>query len=132
MYQNRVADAFTFVQRAGATLEEHKDYGELMVWIGDEVMKRGQSAEAIAIYEKALAVRGDTLAALNNLAWHLAAHPNRSVCAGKRMVMWTEKAAALTEHGNPALLDTLAAAYAQNGEFETGAHTAGRGGAHSG
>lgn len=117
MYAGELADAVTFVERAGSLLAEQEDYPELMLWIGDELMKAGKTAPAIAAYEKILSIQKDHLGAMNNLAWHLAAHPDKSVRNGKRAVSWAEKAATATGYKNPALLDTLAAAYAQSGEF---------------
>jgi peroxiredoxin len=117
MYAGQLADAATFVERAGRLLEEHKDYAELMLWIGDELMKAGKVSSALLTYERILTVQENHLGAMNNLAWHLAAHPDKSVRDGKRAVSWAEKAAIATDYKHPALLDTLAAAYAQSGEF---------------
>ena len=81
-------------------------------------MKAGKSAPAIAAYEKILSIQENHIGAMNNLAWHLAAHPDKSIRNGKRAVSWAEKAAIATDYKNPALLDTLAAAYAESGEFD--------------
>jgi tetratricopeptide (TPR) repeat protein len=51
---------------------------------------------------------------LNHLAWFLAASGTRD---GHVAVMLAEKAVALTSHTNAAILDTLAAAYAEAGQF---------------
>ena len=54
---------------------------------------------------------------LNNLAWQLAANPDKNVLNSRHAVLWAEKAARLTKHENPHVLDTLAVAYASSGDF---------------
>ena len=64
-----------------------------------------------------------TLAA-NNLAWALATHPESDVRDGAEAVSWGAKACEQTNHAHPDFLDTLACAYAENGEFEKAVETA--------
>lgn len=79
----------------------------------------GQQAAAIADYEAALKVDPQQPSVLNNLAWVLATSPDDSLRNGKRAVELATKAAELTEHERPYILSTLAAAYAETGDFET-------------
>ena len=115
-----------FVSRAGSDLAKHREFATLMVWIGEGLMARGQARESLDSYAAALAADGDNIAALNNLAWQRAAHPDESVRNGADAVRFAERAAALTKHENPAVLDTLAAAYAQAGRFDQAVATAGK------
>ncbi|PYK65628.1 MAG: hypothetical protein DME50_08125 [Verrucomicrobia bacterium] len=54
---------------------------------------------------------------LDELAWLLATHPDSKSRDGTESVRLAERACALTERRIPALLDTLAAAYAEGGDF---------------
>jgi tetratricopeptide (TPR) repeat protein len=54
---------------------------------------------------------------LNELAWLLATHPNAALRDGPRAVQLSERACALTERKQPALLVTAAAAHAEIREF---------------
>jgi len=55
---------------------------------------------------------------LNNLAWALATNPNPSFRDGSNAVVLAEKAVAATSPRIPWHLGTLAAAYAETGQFE--------------
>jgi TPR repeat protein len=54
---------------------------------------------------------------LNNLAWLLATSPHPEERNGREAVDYAEKAVAATSRTNAAYLDTLAAAYAETGDF---------------
>ncbi len=53
----------------------------------------------------------------NNLAWALATCPDSSVRNGKLAVVHAEKACQLTSFKDPSIIDTLAAACAETGDF---------------
>ncbi|GAG37590.1 unnamed protein product, partial [marine sediment metagenome] len=54
----------------------------------------------------------------NNLAWLLATAPSPDIRNGSWAVLLAEKACKATEYENLRFLDTLAAAYAETGQFE--------------
>jgi tetratricopeptide (TPR) repeat protein len=54
---------------------------------------------------------------LDELAWLLATHPDPKLRDGARAVELAERACALTERRFSVILDTLAAAYAEAGDF---------------
>ena len=56
--------------------------------------------------------------AQNGMAWILATHPDPSKRDPGRAIRRALRAAGLTDHNDAATLDTLATAYAANGEFE--------------
>jgi tetratricopeptide (TPR) repeat protein len=56
---------------------------------------------------------------LQALAWVLATAPDDQVRDGARAVGLATKACALTEHKNAVMIDTLGAAYAESGDFES-------------
>jgi TPR repeat protein len=85
-------------------------------------------AEAVKWYRKAEAefsrgvARGDPLS-LNNLAWLLATAVSDRIRDGRRAVEYAEKAVAATARKNAIYIDTLAAAYAEIGQFEKAIET---------
>ncbi len=74
-------------------------------------------SKAIAMYEKA-AEQGDA-DGYNGLAWVLATCPLAAFRDGRRAVEAATRACELTEWKIPNNLDTLAAAFAESGDFET-------------
>jgi tetratricopeptide (TPR) repeat protein len=79
--------------------------------------KLGRVAEAIAHYREAIRLQPDSLQALNNLAWTLAAHPEAQFRNGAEAVGLATRACEATKYQNPIPLATLAAAYAEAGQF---------------
>ena len=117
MNQGQVDAAHELAIRARERLSQSSEYAKLRTWIGDALMKEGRVTEALESYTVAVEEDDSNVVVLNNLAWQLAAHPDVAVRDGKQAVRWAEKAAELTKHQDPAVLDTLAAAYAQAGQF---------------
>jgi len=83
----------------------------------DVLLNLGKQAEAIADYEKCIKSDVADSAVLNNLAWVLATSPDEQLRDGKRAIELATKAAELTEFKKPHILSTLAAAYAETGDF---------------
>jgi WD40 repeat protein len=54
---------------------------------------------------------------LNDLAWQLATSPDSTVRDGPKALALAKKAVTLTDGKDPLILDTLAAAYAETGDF---------------
>ena len=57
----------------------------------------------------------------NDLAWLLATTSDSRLRDGRRAVTIAERVSSLNEHEDPNFLDTLAAAYAEVGEYEKAA-----------
>ncbi len=83
----------------------------------DSYLNIGKHAEAIPDYEAALKIQPDDSSLLNNLAWVLATSPDDKVRDAKRSIELGEKAAKLTEYKKSHILSTLAAGYAESGDF---------------
>jgi tetratricopeptide (TPR) repeat protein len=86
---------------------------------GDAYLNVGKQAEAIADYEAAMAVEPKDHGILNNLAWVLATSPDEKIRNGKRAIELATAACELSEYKLAHILSTLAAAYAETGDFDT-------------
>jgi tetratricopeptide (TPR) repeat protein len=75
-------------------------------------------AKAAADYDKVVEINPDSAIGQNGLAWLLSTAPDDKVRDGKRALEAAQKACELTEHKNGGYLDTLAAAYAEAGQFD--------------
>ena len=81
-------------------------------------------AESIADLEKAIALNGKRLdVAFNQLAWIRATSREKAFRHGNEAIKAGTRACELTNWENPGVIDTLAAAYAENGEFEKAVET---------
>ena len=85
---------------------------------GDAYLNIGDHGAAIADFEAALKIEPEDTALLNNLAWVLATSPDDELRDGKRAIELATKACELTEYKKPHILSTLAAAYAETGDFD--------------
>lgn len=95
--------------------------------LGMRLVSNGQLAAGITAYEAALAIDPNNIEASNNLAWQLAACTDKQLRNGARAVQLAELAAKATAFKHPAVLDTLAAALAQDGRFKEALAIARRG-----
>ena len=80
--------------------------------------KKGQYDQAISDYNKGLEINPICWEAYNNLAWVLATANVTRVRNGEKALKLALKACELTDWKNPDCLDTLAAAYAREEDFE--------------
>src|SRR5213595_1352064 len=78
----------------------------------------GHSVEAIQHYERALEISPQSVSALNNLAWLLATCPDVSLRNGARAIQLAQQADQFSGGTNAVVLRTLAAGYAEAGQFE--------------
>jgi tetratricopeptide (TPR) repeat protein len=84
---------------------------------GDAYLTIGEHAKAIADFEQTLKKATGDPALLNNLAWVLATSPDAEVRNGRRAVELATKACELTNYKQAHILSTLAAAFAESGDF---------------
>jgi tetratricopeptide (TPR) repeat protein len=85
---------------------------------GDANLNTGNHAAAVADFDAAYKLNQEDEGLLNNFAWVLATSPDDKVRDGRRAVELATKAAELSSHSVPHILSTLAAAYAETGDFE--------------
>ncbi len=87
---------------------------------------QGKTAEALSHWRRVLRLEPNHLPVLNQTAWVLATSPDRSVRNGTEAVTLAERAVQLSGGQEPAILDSLAAAYAEVGRFPVAVDTARR------
>jgi tetratricopeptide (TPR) repeat protein len=89
-------------------------------WRGrsDAEISIGDHTSARADLEKALELQPDDSGVLNNLAWLLATSPDEAIRDGKRAIELARKACEETTWKQPHIISTLAASYAETGDFE--------------
>lgn len=84
----------------------------------------GEPAAAIAQFQKVVELDPLHVTAQNNLAWMLATCPDASLRNGPKAVAVAQRAVQLSAGTSPQILDTLAAAYAEAGQFPEAIETA--------
>jgi tetratricopeptide (TPR) repeat protein len=84
----------------------------------DAHLNIGEHVQAVKDFDAALAIDDEDTGVLNNFAWVLATSPDDEVRDGERAVKLATKAVELTEEKQAHILSTLAAAYAETGDFE--------------
>src|SRR5205814_9452427 len=92
--------------------------------LGNALVQKGLLREAVDHYEKALQSDPDSILALNNLAWVMSTGPDDSLRNNEIAVKLATKANQLSKNANPVFIRTLAAAYAQAGQFENAIESA--------
>ena len=85
---------------------------------------QGRLEEAVREFKTTLRRYPDNLTTLNNLAWMLATRTGLGEDAGSEAVEYAHRAAEVTDFSNPEVLDTLAAAYASDGQYSKAAEVA--------
>ncbi len=108
------------IEAYGEFLKEHPDEPNLLYARGNAYLNLGMQAEAEADYEKACKDKeySKDSGLLNNFAWVLATSPDEKLRDGKRALKMATEACELTEYKQGHILSTLAAAYAETGDFE--------------
>jgi tetratricopeptide (TPR) repeat protein len=81
-------------------------------------LSTGRHAEAIADFEILLKQEPEDDSILNNFAWVLTS-PDDKLRDGQRAIKLATKACEVTAYKKAHILSTLAAAYAETGDFET-------------
>lgn len=115
-------DAAIFHCRAALSIQP--EHGDTYVNLGLALLEKGQVADAITQYEKALQVAPASISAQTNLAWLLATCPDASLRNGNKALELARQADQLSGGVNPLVRRTLAAAYAEVGQFAKAAEIA--------
>ncbi|MBI4874738.1 MAG: tetratricopeptide repeat protein [Acidobacteria bacterium] len=121
--KDRFDEAVTHWNKA---LEIDSEFPQARFNLGKLAYLRGHSQEALAHWRAALRQDPDWLPLLEQTAWVLATCPEVSVRNGTQAAGLAERAARLSGGRDPAILDALAAAYAEAGRFPEAMQTARR------
>ena len=119
--KGKTDDAIAQFRRA---LELQPDSAETCYNLGNVLVQKGEEAEGITNLQRAVEIKPDLPDALNDLAWELATSPQASLRNGKQAVELAQRADHLADGKDLDVLDTLAAAYAEAGEFPEAVQTA--------
>jgi protein O-mannosyl-transferase len=104
------------------TLESEPANSDVYNNLGLVLLQQGQVEEAIADYQKALEINPQFVQARANLAWALATSPQTPLLSAVAVKL-AQQANQMTGGTNPAILQILAAAYAQSGKFSEAMET---------
>jgi tetratricopeptide (TPR) repeat protein len=119
--RGRPDEAIGYFEKAGLIDPHHADFH--LNW-GIALDQLGRPREAVVQYREALKLNPDLIAALNNLAWTLAANHDDTLRNGAEAVRLAEHSCALNHNREPLFIGTLAAAYAEAGRFPEAVATA--------
>lgn len=119
--QGKTEEAIPAFSRA---IDLNPDHFQAHANLANALAHQGKISQALMHYREALRINPDWPQVANRLAWILATHTNSHFRQGKESVQLSEQACQATDYSNPLFLDTLAAAYAEVGQFERALETA--------
>ncbi|HJT45768.1 MAG TPA: tetratricopeptide repeat protein [Chthoniobacterales bacterium] len=119
----RKGDIDAAIKEWRATLTLHPNDPGTNTSLANALVHQGLYREAVAHYEVALRSEPDSAMPLNNLAWILSAGPDESVRDGRRAMELAVRLNRVTQQKNPFFIRTLAAAYAEAGQFDKAVDT---------
>ena len=112
--KGRIPEATALFRR---TVEILPQFAQAHHNLGRLELMQGHAHEAVARYELALKIQPDDPDTMSSLAWVLATWPDASIRNGAKAVELAQRANEITHGESPAILGTLAAAYAEAGRF---------------
>jgi protein O-mannosyl-transferase len=119
--RGEVEAAIAHFQKA---LEIKPDYAEARRNYDVALAQRKSILQGLAERRELIRSRPSDVNLLNDMAWIFATNPNASVRNGAEAVALAQRAGELSGGREPAILDTLAAAYAEAGRFAEAVQTA--------
>jgi len=115
--QGYLEETIAYIAKNKKLIESHYNVPKLLVLVGNGLLARGEAKYAIMYYRDALKIDVGYGEAQNNLAWILSTHPDESLRNGKEAIELVVTALKAQSGNASSLLDTLAAAYAEEGQF---------------
>ena len=100
------------------SLQVDPNYSYVYAIRGRWYQDRGEDGLAAKDLTDFLRLNPDDENALNNIAWLLATSPDQTIRNGAKALLYADKACDLTHWKNAGYIDTLAAVYAEIGDFE--------------
>jgi tetratricopeptide (TPR) repeat protein len=119
--KNQIDDAIAQFREAIEHAPNNFDFHHKLA---NALLRRGLEAEAIRENEKALAIDPTSVTARESLAWILSTSFNPARRQGFRAVELARQANERSGGRDPVILNTLAAAYAETGQFQKAISTA--------
>ena len=121
-------DMLSRLQRAGISLDLEAGKASRATGAGAEAARRRERARDFVVKcRRDLAEQPNALGVINDLSWMLATNEDEEIRDGAEAVRLAEQAFKITLGQNPAVIDTLAAAYAEAGDCARAAATAKQG-----
>jgi tetratricopeptide (TPR) repeat protein len=124
LQKGQVSDALVHYRKL---LELQPDNIEVHNIVGTVLVQRGQIRDGVEEWQKVLAIRPENGNAMNNLAWVFATSPDETLRDGTQAVQLAKQALRISGGRIPLIFRTLAAAYAETGDFSQAIQTAERG-----
>jgi protein O-mannosyl-transferase len=121
LQKGNVSDALIHYQKL---LELQPDNIEVHNIVGTVLVQQHHIRDGVEEWEKVLAIQPENGNAMSNLAWVFATSPDESVRDGVKAVELAREAVRISDRRIPLLFRTLAAAYAETGEFSKAIQTA--------
>ena len=110
-WERAVSDYSEFIKR-------HPDHADIYLWRAEAYIATGEYQSADTDIQKAQDLAGDNGEWQNSISWMRATSPQPSIRDGKVAIATAMKACEITSWNEAAYIDTLAAAYAEAGQFE--------------
>ena len=119
----RSGDLVTAAQQLGYVMKLRPNAEEALAQLHQIVLSLAKAPDGLQRLRDIAANAPDSPRMLDELAWCLATYPDSNARDGAEAVRLAERACALTDRRIPGLLATLAAAYAETGDFSRGVAT---------
>ena len=123
---SRRGDAQGAMQEWRSALVLDPNHAEAHYRLGDELYAQGRTAEALAHWRDGIQLQPNDAPTLRRAAWVLATSPDSTIRSGVEALAFAARAVQLSGGKDARILDTLAAAYAEKGQFANAALTARR------
>jgi tetratricopeptide (TPR) repeat protein len=113
-----IKDYKNAIKHFNRVLELKPDYELAYFLLSQSHITKGNQSEAKQILEKGLKQRPNSLSLMQSLSWLLSTSTSDQLRDGQRAIILGERAVDFTEGKNHNYLDTLAAAYAELGQYD--------------
>jgi len=121
LQKGEVANALIHYQKL---LELQPDNIEVHNIVGTVLVQQHRTRDAVEEWQKVLVIQPENGNAMSNLAWVFATSPDDSLRDGAKAVQLAQEAMRISSRRIPLLFRTLAAAYAEAGDFSKAIQTA--------
>ena len=126
MALKEIGDIDAAVARYEQALDLSPDYAPAHYNLARALEERGDLEGALGHFQATAQLLPGSFESLAAIGWLLATHPSRKLRDPERAVRLGRRAAEMTQHQRPEVLDMLAAAYASAGRFDEATRTAAR------